>query len=64
MSTATIPAGPCALVIFGITGGLTRRPLTPSLYHLTAARPPPKEFAAAGLAAADNRNGRLRLPGL
>ena len=46
-------AGPCALVIFGITGDLTRRLLFPSLYHLAGMGVLPKEFAVVGFAIDD-----------
>jgi glucose-6-phosphate 1-dehydrogenase len=48
-STA-LPAGPCALVIFGAAGDLTRRKLIPALYNLAAARLLPDEFAIVGFA--------------
>ena len=44
--TATPP--PCALVIFGATGDLTRRKLVPALYALAADGLLPKGFAVVG----------------
>jgi glucose-6-phosphate 1-dehydrogenase len=44
------PAGPCAFVIFGAGGDLTKRLLVPALYNLAAARLLPDEFAVIGVA--------------
>jgi glucose-6-phosphate 1-dehydrogenase len=44
------PAGPCAFVIFGAGGDLTKRLLVPALYNLAAARLLPQEFAVIGVA--------------
>jgi glucose-6-phosphate 1-dehydrogenase len=41
-------APPCAIVIFGATGDLTRRKLLPALYRLTQQRLVPNEFAILG----------------
>jgi glucose-6-phosphate 1-dehydrogenase len=41
-------APPCAVVIFGATGDLTRRKLLPALYRLTQQRLVPNEFAIVG----------------
>src|SRR5258706_6998948 len=43
------PAGPCALVIFGATGDLTKRLLIPALYHLKRAHLLPEDFALIGV---------------
>ncbi len=43
-------APPCAVVIFGATGDLTRRKLLPALYRLTQQRLIPNEFAILGSA--------------
>jgi glucose-6-phosphate 1-dehydrogenase len=43
------PADPCAIVIFGATGDLTRRKLLPSLYNLSVNGLLPREFALAGV---------------
>ena len=44
------PPGPCALVIFGVTGDLTKRLLFPALYNLARERLLPADFAIAGFA--------------
>src|SRR5262249_31807645 len=44
------PADPCAFVIFGASGDLTKRLLVPALYNLAAARLLPDEFAVIGIA--------------
>lgn len=43
-------AGPCAIVIFGASGDLTKRKLVPALYRLVQQRLLPAEFAIVGLA--------------
>ena len=43
-------APPCAMVIFGATGDLTRRKLVPALYHLAHAGLLPDSFAVVGFA--------------
>ena len=43
------PGDPCAIVIFGATGDLTRRKLLPSLYNLHANGLLPREFAFLGV---------------
>ena len=57
-------AGPCALVIFGITGDLTRRLLFPSLLHLAQSGLLPQSFAIIGFAidelSEDDLRDRLR----
>src|ERR1700745_3845306 len=40
---------PCALVIFGATGDLTRRKLIPALFQLAQQRMIPAEFAVLGV---------------
>src|SRR2546427_7979834 len=59
-STRTIPklapaplelaSTPCALVIFGASGDLTRRMLLPALYNLALDRRLPPRFAVIGFA--------------
>jgi len=44
------PAPPCALVVFGATGDLTRRKLVPALYNLSLGGSLPEAFAAVGFA--------------
>src|SRR5438105_5077564 len=43
-------AEPCAVVIFGASGDLTKRKLVPALYRLVQERLLPAEFAIVGLA--------------
>src|SRR5918912_2128136 len=43
-------ADPCAVVIFGASGDLTKRKLLPALYRLVQQRLLPAEFAIVGLA--------------
>ena len=43
-------AEPCAVVIFGATGDLTKRKLVPALYRLVQERLLPAEFAVVGVA--------------
>ena len=43
------PAPPCAMVVFGATGDLTRRKLLPALYNLAAGGLIGERFAAIGL---------------
>ena len=46
------PAGPCALIIFGAAGDLTRRLLFPSLYNLAREGLLSEQFAVIGVARA------------
>src|SRR5438045_2011150 len=43
------PAPPCAMVIFGATGDLTKRKLIPALYNLVADGLLPDELAIVGI---------------
>src|SRR5271170_5945070 len=43
------PADPCAMVIFGAGGDLTRRLVVPALYNLSRTRILPKNFALIGV---------------
>ncbi len=54
------PAGPCVMVIFGITGDLTKRLLFPALYYLAEQKLLPEEFAVAGYALGDMDEKGLR----
>jgi glucose-6-phosphate 1-dehydrogenase len=54
------PAGPCVMVIFGITGDLTKRLLFPALYYLAEQKLLPEEFAVAGYAIGDLDEQGLR----
>src|ERR1700684_2215134 len=42
------PAGPCAVVIFGASGDLTKRKLLPALVNLRRDELLPKDFAVIG----------------
>jgi glucose-6-phosphate 1-dehydrogenase len=44
------PAGPCAAVIFGASGDLTKRKLLPALVNLATDKLLPKDFAVIGIA--------------
>jgi glucose-6-phosphate 1-dehydrogenase len=44
------PGDPCTMVIFGVTGDLTKRKLIPSLYNLAKKKLLPTEFALVGVA--------------
>ena len=47
------PAGPCAMVIFGAGGDLTKRLVVPALYNLATSKLLPKNFALIGVDVAD-----------
>lgn len=53
------PAGPCALVIFGAAGDLTRRLLLPSLYNLARNGLLSEQFAVIGVARASLSRGEF-----
>ena len=44
------PADPCAMVIFGATGDLTKRLVMPALYNLLRTKVLPERFALIGVA--------------
>ena len=44
------PADPCAMVIFGATGDLTKRLVVPALYNLLRTKVLPEHFALVGVA--------------
>jgi glucose-6-phosphate 1-dehydrogenase len=50
---AAKPAGPCAMVIFGASGDLTKRLVTPALYNLNRSKLLPENFALIGVGADD-----------
>jgi glucose-6-phosphate 1-dehydrogenase len=58
--TLAKPAGPCAMVIFGAGGDLTRRLVVPSLYNLVCSRLLPEEFAIVGVDIADHSDENWR----
>jgi glucose-6-phosphate 1-dehydrogenase len=47
------PADPCAMVLFGATGDLTKRLVMPALYNLARTKVLPEQFALIGVARAD-----------
>ena len=47
------PAGPCAMVIFGAGGDLTKRLVVPALYNLATSKLLPENFALIGVDIAD-----------
>jgi glucose-6-phosphate 1-dehydrogenase len=54
------PAGPCVLVVFGVTGDLARRLLFPALYNLRRHNLLPEQFAIAGFALSELSDEQLR----
>ena len=54
------PAPPCAIVIFGSAGDLTKRKLVPALYNLKAAGLLPREFAIVGVARREKSHEQFR----
>ena len=53
-------AGPCAVVIFGAAGDLTKRKLIPALCNLAKGQLLPKDFAVVGFARTDLTTEKLR----
>jgi glucose-6-phosphate 1-dehydrogenase len=53
-------AGPCAMVIFGASGDLTKRKLVPALFNLVKANLLPKNFAVVGVAFDDLSRDQFR----
>jgi glucose-6-phosphate 1-dehydrogenase len=51
---------PCALVIFGASGDLTRRKLFPALYSLALRRLLPEKFAVVGVARSEESDDEFR----
>ncbi len=51
---------PCAVVIFGASGDLTRRKLMPALYNLAVSRALPSGFAVVGQARREKTNDQFR----
>lgn len=47
------PAGPCALVMFGVTGDLARKKLLPAVYDLTNRNLLPESFSVVGFGRRD-----------
>ena len=46
-------AGPCAMVLFGAAGDLSKRKLVPALFNLAKAKLLPKDFAVVGVSVDD-----------
>jgi glucose-6-phosphate 1-dehydrogenase len=55
-----LPGAPCAFVVFGAMGDLTKRKLLPSLYNLRANGLLPRDFAIIGVARRDLDEGAYR----
>jgi glucose-6-phosphate 1-dehydrogenase len=53
-------ADPCALVIFGASGDLTRRKLFPALYSLALRRLLPEKFGVVGVARSEETDDEFR----
>ena len=53
-------AQPCAVVIFGASGDLTKRKLVPALYHLAQNRLVPAEVAVVGVARRETSDEEFR----
>ena len=54
------PADPCAMVIFGATGDLTKRLVVPALYNLMRTNVLPEHFALFGVARSDETSESWR----
>src|SRR5579863_3921603 len=54
------PGDPCAMVIFGASGDLTKRKLIPALYNLAKENLLSKEFALIGFARSDMSSDQFR----
>src|SRR5258707_8704445 len=54
------PAGPCAMVIFGVTGDLSKRLLLPALYNLASHGLLSERFALVGFAQSEMSQDQLR----
>src|ERR1700761_876590 len=54
------PADPCAMVIFGATGDLTKRLVVPALYNLLRSNVLPEHFALFGVARSDETSESWR----
>ena len=48
------PADPCAIVIFGATGDLTKRLVMPAIYNLARTNVLPKDFSLIGVARSED----------
>src|SRR5262245_26192371 len=59
-SRAGEPGDPCAMVIFGASGDLTKRKLIPALYNLAKDNLLSREFALIGFGRAEMSHERFR----
>ena len=55
-----MPPGPCAIVIFGAHGDLTKRKLLPSLYNMRLNKLLPENFAIIGFSRAEIDSNKFR----
>ena len=53
-------AEPCAVIIFGASGDLTKRKLVPALYRLVQEKLVPAEFAIVGQARTEMNDDEFR----
>src|SRR5882672_7624279 len=60
MTDEAKPAGPCAFVIFGGSGDLTKRLLIPALFHLKRSHLLPEDFALIGISRAELSDEQFR----
>src|SRR3954469_25649675 len=60
MTDIAKPAPPCAFVIFGAAGDLTRRLLMPALYNLRRGKLLPEDFRIIGIARGEKSNEGFR----
>ncbi|HEY5280674.1 MAG TPA: glucose-6-phosphate dehydrogenase [Pseudolabrys sp.] len=60
MTDRVQPAPPCALVIFGAGGDLTKRLLVPTLYNLRRGKLLPDDFSITGIARGDQDDEAFR----
>src|ERR1700720_1326217 len=56
------PADPCAMVIFGASGDLTKRLVVPALYNLARTKVLPERFALIGVARSEGTTESWRAP--
>src|SRR6266545_4619683 len=59
-STGLRPSPPCAIVIFGAAGDLTKRKLLPALYNLKASGHLPRQLAIIGVARKEKSHEQFR----
>jgi glucose-6-phosphate 1-dehydrogenase len=56
-----VPAPPCAMVIFGASGDLTKRKLIPAIHNLATHHLLPRDFAVVGVARTEMSDDDFRL---